>query len=85
MIHEPLHATIEEFASDGYTHVECFCPRCRLIRLRPMSWLPRISMGLTLDQLSHAGCAVLSAAAPLQSIKPWRLADVLGKPQGRRS
>jgi hypothetical protein len=29
----PLHATIEEFAADGYTHVECFCPRCRVIRL----------------------------------------------------
>ena len=25
----PLHAAIEEFASDGYTHVECFCPGCR--------------------------------------------------------
>ena len=25
-----LHATIEEFAADGYTHVECFCPRCRM-------------------------------------------------------
>jgi hypothetical protein len=35
----PLHATIEEFAAEGYTHVECFCPRCRIIRLRPMSWL----------------------------------------------
>ena len=32
----PLHATIEEFAAEGYTHVECFCPRCRVIRLRPM-------------------------------------------------
>ena len=42
----PLHATIEEFAAEGYTHVECFCPRCRVIGLRPMSWL-RISMGLT--------------------------------------
>jgi hypothetical protein len=20
-----LHATIEEFAAEGYTHVECFC------------------------------------------------------------
>jgi hypothetical protein len=26
---DPLHATIEEFAADGYTHVECYCPRCR--------------------------------------------------------
>jgi len=23
---DPLHATIEEFAADGYTHVECYCP-----------------------------------------------------------
>jgi hypothetical protein len=37
-----LHATLEEFAADGYTHVECFYPRCRVIRMRPMSWLPRI-------------------------------------------
>ena len=29
---DPLHATIEEFAADGYTHVECFCPRCRMTR-----------------------------------------------------
>ena len=47
---DPLHATIEEFAAEGYTHIECFCRRCRVIRLRPMSWLPRISMGLTLDR-----------------------------------
>ena len=26
---DPLHATIEEFAAEGYTHIECFCPRCR--------------------------------------------------------
>ncbi len=28
----PLHSTIEEFAADGCTHVECYCPRCRVIR-----------------------------------------------------
>jgi hypothetical protein len=43
---DPLHATIEEFAADGHTHIECYCPRCRATRLRPISWLPRISMGL---------------------------------------
>jgi small multidrug resistance pump len=43
----PLHATIEEFAADGYTHVDCYCPRRRMTRLRPISWLPRISLGLT--------------------------------------
>jgi hypothetical protein len=47
-----LSATIEDFAVDGYTHIECHCPRCRVIRLRPISWLPRISMGLTIAQLS---------------------------------
>jgi hypothetical protein len=26
---ESLNATIEEFAAAGYTHVECYCPRCR--------------------------------------------------------
>ena len=79
----PLHATIEEFAAEGYTHVECFCPRCRVIRLKPMSWLPKISMGLTLDALARRlRCA--DWGGPLQSVKPWRLADVLGKPIGRR-
>ena len=45
----PLHATLQEFAADGYTHVEANCPRCRVIRLRPIDQLPKISMGLTLD------------------------------------
>ena len=49
---DPLHATIEEFAADGYTHVDCYCPRCRMTRLWPISWLPRISLGLTIAQLS---------------------------------
>ena len=38
---DPLHATIEEFAADGYSHVQCYCPRCRMIKLRPISYLPR--------------------------------------------
>jgi phage FluMu protein Com len=77
---DPLHATIEEFAADGYTHVECFCPRCRVIRLRPMSWLPKISMGLTLDaRAQRLRCAECSG--PLLSVKLWRQADVLGKPR----
>jgi hypothetical protein len=42
-----LHATIE-FAADGYTHVECYCPRCRVIRLKTISYLPRIAIGLSL-------------------------------------
>jgi len=80
---DPLHATIEEFAADGYTHVECFCPRCRMTRLRPINWLPRISMGLTIAQLSERlPCA--ECGGQLHSVKPWRMVDVLGKPLGRR-
>jgi hypothetical protein len=44
---DPLHATIPEFTAEGFTQVECYCPRCRVMRIRPISWLPRISMGLT--------------------------------------
>lgn len=80
---DPLHATIEEFAAEGYTHIQCHCPRCRIIRLRPMSWLPKISMGLTLEQLAQRlRCAECSG--PTAMGKTWRQADVLGKPQGRR-
>ncbi len=34
---DTLRATIEEFAADGFTHVECYCPRCRVIRQTPIS------------------------------------------------
>jgi hypothetical protein len=77
---DTLHATIEEFAAEGYTHVSCHCPRCRVTRIRPMSWLPKISMGLTLDQLARR----LRCAECGDSVKPWRQTDELGKPQGRR-
>jgi phage FluMu protein Com len=71
---EPLHLTLEEFAAEGYTHVSCHCPRCRVTRIRPMSWLPKISMGLTLDQLARRlRCA--ECGAPLLLVKPWRLAS----------
>ena len=80
---DPLHATIEEFATEGYTHVECLCSRCRLTRLQPMSWLPKILMRLTPAQLSkRLRCG--ECGGPLQSVKPWRQPDVLPKPQGRR-
>jgi hypothetical protein len=60
---DALHAIIEDFAADGYTRVECRCPRCRVIRLRPISWLPRISLGPTLAQLSaRLRCAEWSGA-----------------------
>jgi hypothetical protein len=81
---DPLHATIEEFAADGFTDIECHCPRCRVTRLRPINWLPRISMGLTIAQLSERlRCA--ECGGQLQSVKPWRIEDTLGKPLGREA
>jgi hypothetical protein len=71
---EALHATIEEFAAEGFTHVECYCPRCRMTRLRPISWLPRISMGLTTAQLSERlRCA--ECGGKLHSVKrgDWKM------------
>jgi hypothetical protein len=66
---DPLHATIEEFAADGYSHVQCYCPRCRAMRLRPISWLPRISLGLTIAALSTAAlCRVRWAGSLAQAL-----------------
>ena len=83
---DPLHATLQEFAAEGYTHVEANCPRCRVIRLRPIDQLPKISLGLTLDGLARRlRCAKCGGSlGSLLSVKPWRQADELGKPQGRR-
>jgi len=66
---DPLHATLEEFAADGYTHVEPNCPRCRMIRLRGIDQHPKISMGLTLDALARRlRCAECGGMLP--SVKP---------------
>src|SRR6476620_11495222 len=68
---DPLHATLEEFAADGYTHVEPNCPRCRMIRLRGIDQHPKISMGLTLDALARRlRCAECGGMLP--SVKPRR-------------
>jgi phage FluMu protein Com len=73
---DSLHATIEEFEAEGSTHIDAHCPRCRVTRDR-MNWLPRISMGLTIAQLSkRLRCA--ECGGQLHSVKPWRMEDVLG-------
>jgi hypothetical protein len=62
-------------------YVSCHCSRRRMTRIRPVGWLPKISMRLTLDQLSRRlRCAECGGA--LQSMTPWRQANELGKPQG---
>src|SRR5262245_9620797 len=75
-----LHATIEEFVADGFTHIECYCPLCRMTQ-RPIRWLPRMWLNLTIAQLSkRLRCA--ECGGPVHSVKPWRRG--LGKPSGRR-
>ena len=69
-------ATVEEFAAEGYTHLEYFRPRCRVTGLRPIQWLPKISMGLTLAQLS-VRLRCVKCGGSLQSLRPWRMEDVL--------
>lgn len=74
-------ATVEEFAAEGYTHLEYFRPRCRVTGLRPIQWLPKISMGLTLAQLS-VRLRCVKCGGSLQSLRPWRMEDVLCDPLG---
>ena len=79
----PLMPFWTSLPPDGYTHVECYCPRCRVIQARADGLASRISMGLTIAQLSEQlRCAECGGA--VQSVKPWRLEDVLGKPLRRR-
>ena len=72
----------------GSTSIWCCVPErpCPHVRAGPFpfsSRLPRISMGLTIAQLSaRLRCA--ECGGQLHSVKPWRLEDVLGKPLGRR-
>ena len=82
---DALHATTEEFVAEGYTHVECFCPRCRVIKLRPMSWLPKISMGLTLDQFARrprnaaflqSPCRLSNEGRPRLVARTWKTVKV---------
>jgi len=78
---DPLYATLEEFGAEGYTHVKANCPRRRVIRLRSIVQLPKISMGLTLDAPARRlRCA--EGGGPLQSIKPWRQTDASGRAWG---
>jgi len=80
----PFTPRIEEFADEGYTHIEANCPRCRVIRLRSIDQLPKISMGLTLDQLARRlRCA--ECGGPLLPVKPWRQTDASGRPWGQQA
>ncbi len=45
-----------------------------MTRLRPIDWLPKISLGLTLDQLAR-GLRCAECGGSLLSVKPWRQTD----------
>jgi hypothetical protein len=63
---DPLHSTIEEFAAEGYKHIEC-CPRWRVIQLRVMSSLPCVLIVSFL--LVLAGCATSSASSTVGQVQ----------------
>ena len=70
----PLHATIEEFAADGFTHIEANRPRGRVIRLR--------TIDRNLDR-AYARCVgapvgMCQVRRPLLSVKPWRQSETSG-------
>src|SRR5262245_6260659 len=66
---DPLHATIEEFAADGYTHIECHCPRCRANQAETDQLSPAHLDGLTIAQLSaRLRCFECGAVALSQAV-----------------
>ena len=68
-------------AADGFPHVECYCRRCRVIRLRPISWLPRISWASPSRIFSTAPlCGVRWSVVFRQTVAD--LDAVMGKPLG---
>ena len=73
-----------EFAAEGFTHIECHCPRCRMTRFRPISWLPHVSMGLAIARLSERLRCAECRAVNCNPSSRGDLEDVLGKPLGRR-
>jgi hypothetical protein len=50
-----LHASIENFAAEGFTRIAYDCPRCRMTRLRPIRWLPRIFAWAALSRRWECG------------------------------
>src|SRR5512143_602691 len=62
----PLHATIEEFAAEGYTHIEANCPRCHVIRLKADSRKGRRQMRIIKTVgLARITCAILMLSCSL--------------------
>ena len=78
-----IHATIEEFVAEGYTHVECFCPAVSSDTAAADELAtPNLDGPYTRCSRVAARCA--EGGGPLPSVKPWRQAGVIGKTLGRR-
>jgi hypothetical protein len=50
--------TIEEFAAEGYTHIECVCPRCRAVGVVATA----IQIGEELDSLDRPAMTMLETS-----------------------
>jgi hypothetical protein len=81
----PLHATIEEFAAEGFTRTSRpIADAVGRSRLRRIDQLPKISLGLTLDALARR-LRCVECSGPLLSVKPWRQTDASGRSWVRKA
>ena len=84
---DPLHATFEEFAADGFTQIECHCPRCRVTRLRPISWLPifgpyrRAALSTAALCSAALGQALAIVRRARQAVRTQRLSGSINRPR----
>ena len=82
---DPLHATIEEFAADGYTHVEAELPA---LPCNPSLATQPASQNLV---GAYAGTGLArrlrcaDAESLVLSIKPWRQTDASGRPSASQA
>ena len=67
--HKCLHATIEQFAAEGFTHIERHCPRCRMTRMRPIGCFLR-EQGDVTDVKRKLGVAPSLTGRPLNLPAP---------------
>jgi hypothetical protein len=77
---DPLRATIEEFAAEGYTHISCHCPRCRVTRIRCAAEKQRRSErdgAMTLERFAEV--LLMGAVAFALAVMALAVADVLAQ------
>ena len=75
----PLHATLEEFATEGYTHQLPALLRETIAGNRPACE----NLDGTHPDRSQPACGALTAEATVGE-EPWQQTDAVGRPWGQR-